>query len=72
MVFSVLISSEPGNTTFSTVSVGFKDSFLNPEIPRWNETFSLDGDGATTDLSECSDEFFLASNPRLKEEHSSP
>ena len=38
MVFSVLISSLPGSTTFSTVSVGFSESLLNPVIPeQWRQ-----------------------------------
>ena len=33
IVFSVLMSSSPGRTTFSFVSVGFRESDLNPAIP---------------------------------------
>ena len=33
IVFSALISSLPGNTTFSFVSVGFKELEVNPSIP---------------------------------------
>ena len=33
MVFSALISSLPGSTTFSFVSVGFKEFEVKPSIP---------------------------------------
>ena len=73
MVFSVLISSFPGSTTFSTVSVGFRFSLLNPVIPAGRQHNVIQpGCLSVCHLSWCFDESFLVWHHQPRGEHSSP